>query len=163
SFEKLLANIDDKQARLLARGHQHPGMCLGQYLEDVEAGLADLQKREVIARIWWGDHTVWKPDPTEIANRLGWLTVTDVMCEQVPVLQELAREVRDAGFRHVVLLGMGGSSLGPEVIRQTFGSEERLLRPIAAATSSVFTAKLMKPAIVAGSSIWGHSSVALVL
>ena len=122
SFEKLLANIDDKQARLLARGHQHPGVRLGQYLEDVEAGLADIQKREVITRIWRGDHTVWKPDPTEIANRLGWLTVTDVMCEQVPVLQELAREVRDAGFRHVVLLGMGGSSLGPEVLRQTFGS-----------------------------------------
>ena len=123
SFEKLLANIDDKQARLLAEGHQHPGIRLGQYLDDVEAGLADIQKREVIGRIWRGDHTVWKPDPTEIADRLGWLTVTDIMCEQVPVLQELAREVRDAGFRHVVLLGMGGSSLGPEVLRQTFGSE----------------------------------------
>jgi len=122
SFEKLLANIDDKQARLLAREHQHPAMRLGQYLEDVEAGLADIQQREVIGRIWRGDHTVWKPEPTEIADRLGWLTVTDVMCEQAPVLQELAKDVRDAGFRHVVLLGMGGSSLGPEVIRQTFGS-----------------------------------------
>ena len=123
SFGKLLTNIEDKQARLVAEGHQYPGIRLGQYLADVEAGLADLQKREVIARIWRGDHTVWKPDPTEIANRLGWLTVTDVMCEQAPGLQELAREVRDACFRHVVLLGMGGSSLGPEVLRQTFGSE----------------------------------------
>ena len=122
SFEKSLANIDDKQARLLAGRHQHPGMGLGQYLEDVEAGLAGIQKQEMIARIWRGDHTVWKPDPAEIVDRLGWLTVTDVMCEQVSVLQELAREVRDTGFRHVVLLGMGGSSLGPEVLRQTFGS-----------------------------------------
>ena len=123
SFEKLLANIDDKQARLLAKGHQHPGMRLGQYLADVEAGLADIQRREVISRIWRGDHAVWKPDPTEIANRLGWLTVTDIMCEQVPDLQALARDIQEAGFRHVVLLGMGGSSLGPEVLRQTFGSE----------------------------------------
>ncbi|MCI0845587.1 MAG: bifunctional transaldolase/phosoglucose isomerase [Chloroflexi bacterium] len=123
SFEKLLANIDDKQARLLAEGHQHPGVRLGRYLADVEAGLADLQRREVIPRIWRGDHTVWKQDPVEIANRLGWLMVTDVMCEQVPDLQALARDVREAGFRHVVLLGMGGSSLGPEVLRQTFGSE----------------------------------------
>ena len=122
SFEKLLVNIDDKQARLLAKEHQHPTMRLGQYLEDVEAGLADLQREEVLGRMWRGDHTVWKPDPTEIADRLGWLTVTDMMCEQAPVLQEMAREVRDAGFRHVVLLGMGGSSLGPEVLRQTFGS-----------------------------------------
>ena len=122
SFEKLMANIEDKKVRLLAREHDHPGFSLGAYLPDVESALAGLQRRQVIARLWRGDHTVWKPDPTEITNRLGWLTVTDAMCEQAPVLEALANEVRDAGFRHVVLLGMGGSSLGPEVLRQTFGS-----------------------------------------
>jgi len=122
SFGTLLANIEDKKARLLAREHQHPGISLGTYLPDVESALAGLQRRQVISRLWSGDHTVWKPDPTEITNRLGWLTVTDVMCEQAPVMEEFANEVRDAGFRHVVLLGMGGSSLGPEVLRQTFGS-----------------------------------------
>ena len=111
-----------REVQGLAEGHQHPGIRLGQYLGDVEAGLADIEKREVVARIWRGDHTVWKPDPAEIADRLGWLRVADFMCERVADLQELAREVRDAGFRHVVLLGMGGSSLGPEVLRQTFGS-----------------------------------------
>ena len=89
---------------------------------DVESALADLQRRQVISRIWSGDHTVWKPDPTEIADRLGWLTVTDFMREQTPVLEAFADEVRDDGFRHFVLLGMGGSSLGPEVLRQTFSS-----------------------------------------
>jgi len=122
SFEKLMDNIEDKKARLLAQEHDHPGISLGAYLPDVESALAGLQRRQTISRIWSGDHTVWKPDPTEITNRLGWLTVTDVMCEQVPVLEAFANEVRDAGFRHVVLLGMGGSSLGPEVLRQTFGS-----------------------------------------
>lgn len=122
SFHKLMANIDDKKARLLATEHEHPGVSLGEYLPDVEAALADLQRREVISRIWRRDHTVWKPEPTEINNRLGWLIVTDTMCEQAPALQAFAQEVRDAGYKHVVLLGMGGSSLGPEVLRQTFGS-----------------------------------------
>ena len=48
---------------------------------DVEAALADLEQRQVISRIWKGDHTVWKPDPAEIADRLGWLTVTAAMRE----------------------------------------------------------------------------------
>lgn len=89
---------------------------------DTEPALADLQKRNVVERIWQKDHTVWKPDPREITNRLGWLTVTDLMREQVPALVSFAEEVRDAGFRNVVLLGMGGASLGAEVLRRTFGS-----------------------------------------
>ena len=122
SFEKLMANIEDKKARLLAKDHDHPGFSLGAYLPDVESALADLQRRQAISRIWSGDHTVWKPEPTELTNRLGWLSVTDAMCEQAPIMEAFAKEVREAGFRHVVLLGMGGSSLGPEVLRQTFGS-----------------------------------------
>jgi glucose-6-phosphate isomerase/transaldolase/glucose-6-phosphate isomerase len=89
---------------------------------DVASTLSALEQRQVIARIWSGDHTVWKPDPTEIADRLEWLTVTDFMREQAPSLNAFAQEVRNAGFKHLVLLGMGGSSLGPEVLRQTFGS-----------------------------------------
>ena len=89
---------------------------------EIESALADLERRQVIPRIWSGDHTVWKPDPTEIANRLGWLDVTGFMREQIPELEAFANEVKEAGNRHVVLLGMGGSSLGPEVLKQTFGS-----------------------------------------
>ncbi len=87
---------------------------------NVDATLEDLERRDVVGRIWRRDHTVWKPSPEEIANRLGWLDVVDLMREQVPALESFAHEVREAGFRHVVLLGMGGSSLGPEVLRQTF-------------------------------------------
>ena len=122
SFEKLLANIDEKRARLLARAHAHPGVSLGKHLPDVEATVADLQRRDVMGRIWRKDHTVWKPDPGEITNRLEWLTVSDAVSEEVSSLENFATEVRESDFRHVVLLGMGGSSLGPEVLRQTFGS-----------------------------------------
>ena len=123
SFDKLLTNIEEKTARLLAGEHGHPGVGLGQHLPEVEATLLDLGRHDVMRRIWAGDHTVWKPDAREIADRLGWLTVTDVTREQLPSLAAFGEEVRDAGFKHVVLLGMGGSSLGPEVLRQTFGSD----------------------------------------
>ena len=53
---------------------------------------------------------------------MGWLTITDRMRDRVSGLEAFAAEVKDEGFRHVVLLGMGGSSLGTEVIGQTFGS-----------------------------------------
>jgi len=89
---------------------------------DVASALVGLEERQVVSRIWSGDHTVWKPDPTEISDRLGWLTVTDFMREQAPMLEAFAREVKDDGIKHLVLLGMGGSSLGPEVLRQTFGN-----------------------------------------
>ncbi len=95
---------------------------LGTYLNDVEKTAADLEQRNVIGRIWQKDHSVWKPDPTEITNRLGWLNVTELMREQVPALESFAGEIRDAGFRHAVLLGMGGSSLGTRVLQATFGS-----------------------------------------
>ena len=57
----------------------------------------------------------------EISDRLGWLTVSETMLEHAPELHEFARECRADGFTDVVLLGMGGSSLGPEVIRRSFG------------------------------------------
>ncbi len=114
--------IEAKKARLLAQAHVHRGVSLGTYLGDVEATLADLGRRDVVRRMWQKDYTVWKPNPAEITNRLGWLAITGLMKEQVPALESFAQEIRNAGFRNVVLLGMGGSSLGPEVLRQTFGS-----------------------------------------
>jgi glucose-6-phosphate isomerase/transaldolase/glucose-6-phosphate isomerase len=75
-----------------------------------------------VGRIWQKDHTVWNPEPAEIADRLGWLTVTELMSEQVPALASFAEKIKSAGFRNVILLGMGGSSLGSEVLRQAFGS-----------------------------------------
>jgi len=95
---------------------------LGSLQAMVEAALKEMASTRVVARLWAKDHTLWKPEPTEIANRLGWLKVAEQMREQVGSLRAFAQSMRAAGFRHVVLLGMGGSSLGPEVLRCTFGS-----------------------------------------
>ena len=88
----------------------------------VDAALARLAHQRIIERIWHRDHTVWKPDPAEIDNRLGWLTVAQVMRSRIRELAVFAQDIRAAGFKRVVLLGMGGSSLCPEVFRVTFGS-----------------------------------------
>jgi glucose-6-phosphate isomerase len=121
SYDKLLAGIDQKKSVL--RKNRQPSLktALGKYEADVNATLEKTVKANMVARIWQKDHTVWKPDPAEITNRLGWLNITDLMREQAADLKSLADDVRNAGFRHVVLLGMGGSSLGPEVLRQVFG------------------------------------------
>ncbi|MGE3401435.1 MAG: glucose-6-phosphate isomerase [Vicinamibacterales bacterium] len=70
------------------------------------------------------DLDVWSSDEdirTRIANRLGWVEAVDFARGELPRLQACAEMVRDGGFTDVVLLGMGGSSLGPEVLRQVIG------------------------------------------
>ena len=99
-----------------------PTSPLGPHQKNVTAALTQLARDNVVARIWDKDHTVWKGDPTEITDRLGWLTISRDMTEHVSDLQSFAEEVRGEGVRDVVLLGMGGSSLGPEVLRQCIGS-----------------------------------------
>ncbi|MCH7892335.1 MAG: hypothetical protein IH921_12615, partial [Gemmatimonadetes bacterium] len=94
---------------------------LGSLAEPMGKRLAEMEKAEVPRRIWALDHTVWKPDPTEIADRLGWLSLPEKMHEQVDQLQDFAESC--AGYDRIVLLGMGGSSLAPEVFSRTFGGK----------------------------------------
>jgi glucose-6-phosphate isomerase len=101
-----------------------PKTDIGSYETQVKATLAAMRDKAIIARLWQRDHTIWKPEPTEITNRLGWLVVARDMLKQVPRLRSFARDVQKAGFRHVVLLGMGGSSLGAAVLGQTFAKVE---------------------------------------
>jgi hypothetical protein len=80
-----------------------------------------MYQEKVISRIWAFDHTVWSEKPDEITNRLGWLYIGGILAEQIPDLQAFVDSVRHAGLTHALLLGMGGSSLAPEVFRRTFG------------------------------------------
>ncbi|MEW5871239.1 MAG: glucose-6-phosphate isomerase [Chloroflexota bacterium] len=94
---------------------------LGQYQSSVAAAQVQMVQENVVPRLWAHDHTLWKPDPKEITNRLGWLRIASEMQEALPELQALVQSVRQAGYTHALLLGMGGSSLAPEVFRKTFG------------------------------------------
>ena len=95
---------------------------LGDYAPVVSEAADRLDAESVPARLHAHDHTLWSDDPTEISNRLAWLTLPTDMATQVADLSKFGTTLRDEGIRHVVLLGMGGSSLGPEVIRQTIGN-----------------------------------------
>lgn len=95
---------------------------LGDYSQLVAHAAAKLDSDRVPARLRDHDHTLWSDDPAEISDRLAWLTLPTDMRSALPGLYEFADAVRSAGYRHVALLGMGGSSLGPEVIRQVIGS-----------------------------------------
>ena len=79
-----------------------------------------LRDNDVVRRIWEKDHTVWSDDPSEITDRLGWLTVPEAMLGRVPELKRFAEECASDGLTTAVLAGMGGSSLAPEVLRTTF-------------------------------------------
>jgi glucose-6-phosphate isomerase len=93
-----------------------------EQLESAIAGrLARFQREDVISRIWRKDFTVWRDDPAEITDRLGWLTVHEGMKRRVPELEDFASSCSADGLTHAVLAGMGGSSLAPEVLRETFG------------------------------------------
>lgn len=116
-----MAGLEEKKSGLISKPPVSMATSTAQN-EAVMTAIATLSGADVVRRIWQNDYTVWKPDPAEITDRLGWLTVTDFMHEHLPLMQRFTQAVCHAGFRHVVLLGMGGSSLGAEVLRQVFGS-----------------------------------------
>ncbi len=100
---------------------------LGRYEGAVGDAMVHLRNEKVMARIWAHDHRVWKGAPEEIDNRLGWLHSPDVMPDAIPGLAAFAEEVRAAGMTSALLLGMGGSSLAPEMFRHTFGLRQGYL------------------------------------
>ena len=103
---------------------------LGSYAELVSNTLRRLDAERVVERIWDRDHTVWKPDPDGIVDRLGWLGLPSTMRDETTAISAFADEVTLAGFRHVVLFGMGGSSLAAEVLRQTCAPNDHSLQLI---------------------------------
>jgi transaldolase/glucose-6-phosphate isomerase len=125
-MEKLLAGIDTKREAVVT---QRPASIQAWLPDDVEPKVAARVERaasdDVARRIWRKDDTLWGPaGQAEVANRLGWLTVAEQMRDGLPDLLAFADEVRDEGVTDVVLLGMGGSSLAPEVIRRSFGEQD---------------------------------------
>ena len=81
--------------------------------------IADWTSGGKVARLWASDAKLWSG--TDEASWTGWLTIVDRQQEQLAKFAELAKDVRESGFTHVCLLGMGGSSLCPEVWAETFG------------------------------------------
>jgi transaldolase / glucose-6-phosphate isomerase len=97
-------------------------LALGDLAPAVDAQLAEWERAEFGRRLWEKDPTLWSPEPfpPELADRLGWLDLATA--EPEPDITRLAARAAAEDIRHVVLLGMGGSSLAPEVFSRAIGS-----------------------------------------
>ena len=85
----------------------------------VAASIEDWKRNNKVARLWQKDASLWTG--TDESNWLGWLNITQEQLAHIDTLKQIAADVKKAKFKHALLLGMGGSSLCPEVLRMTFG------------------------------------------
>ncbi len=124
SFDQLMAALDKKRKSMRGSELNHQELHLGKLQRRVNRRLKDWQAQQFSSRLWKKDHTLWSPNPLpELTDRLGWLELPESMEKQLADLRVLADQVKADGIRYVVLLGMGGSSLAPEVFQQTFGNQ----------------------------------------
>lgn len=118
AFTSLMLGVDTKRKAALLRGAwQVAGAGLGEALDQHDT---EFQLTGYVKGLWAKQADLWSDDPAEqkkIANRLGWLESPELMTKNLPRLLRFAERVRKDGFTHVLLLGMGGSSLAPEVMR----------------------------------------------
>ena len=124
SFEKLLIQVAAKRTILQTGIMERTGLALGIYSGDVDKAIARLDHDFANPRLWHKDGSLWKnhgPTMEKIVNRLGWLDI-DRTIDRAR-LQALQDSIRGSRFKHLVLLGMGGSSLAPEVLANTFGPQ----------------------------------------
>jgi transaldolase/glucose-6-phosphate isomerase len=122
-MEKLLAGIEAKREAIFTG---RPETIDASLPFELEAPVAEIVRRavveEVARRIWKKDPTLWGPrGQPEVANRLGWLQAPEIYAEHIDDLESFAASLSDEGYTDCVLLGMGGSSLAPEVLRLSFG------------------------------------------
>lgn len=90
--------------------------------EKLEACERSLQADRIGPRLKARDHTIWSSDPTEIADRLGWLNLPTVMSTKLELIERIVAHASAAGLTHALLVGMGGSSLAPEVFNRVIGT-----------------------------------------
>ncbi|MFC1569076.1 glucose-6-phosphate isomerase [bacterium] len=91
------------------------------FQSEVDTLLLQMNQDKIVDRIRKLDHTVWQPEPNEITNRLGWLDIANRLYSEIPNINQFVQNVKADGFKQVLLLGMGGSSLAPELFAKTFG------------------------------------------
>jgi transaldolase/glucose-6-phosphate isomerase len=124
-FDALMQTLAEKRQKILGKAIGAQKIAGGKTAAALKAVAASLDERQFGRRLFAHDPFLWTADTEPAAlirQRLGWLDSIDVFHDRVDEIRRFASEVKDAGITRVVLLGMGGSSLCPEVCRDTFGS-----------------------------------------
>src|SRR3954467_2441858 len=125
AMEKLIAGVESKrEAVVTGRPTTFESLIPDELEPAIAQRVQQAVEEQVARRIWQKDESLWGgPGVPEIGNRLGWLTIADKMLEEAGELKLFADGCVDAGLTDAVLLGMGGSSLAPEVFRLSFGDQ----------------------------------------
>ncbi len=122
SYAHLLNSLATKKAALLAGAVDPTAWSLGPDMDRVLSRCDAWQSARVGERFWRQDPTLWPAaPPSDVAERMGWLHLPETMQEAIAPLLEFSEEIRSEGVRDVVVLGMGGSSLAPDVLGKIFG------------------------------------------
>lgn len=125
SFSDLLNVIEKKKRSILDESDSGQTFKLDSKFQSLlDKRINSFEEDKFLERIWECDPTLWKPnkeDDVELSDRLGWLNLPKLMQESINDLIEFAEEIRKE-FDHIILLGMGGSSLAPEVFYKSFGN-----------------------------------------
>jgi len=120
---------------------------LGDLTPDFPHALLSLQDDRVAERVWRGDTTLWTEEPAEaaeISRRLGWLLLPEAMQAEVDGLLAFADELGRERFSHAVVLGMGGSSLAPDVFRRMLDGRRGLQLHVLDSTDPEMVEKLAR-------------------
>lgn len=121
-FDKLLAAVEKTRQAAVTPKINHQTYTLPKNITAaVKASLDEWRAADKVRRLWARDATLWTG--TDEGNWLGWLGITEDQLAQSQHLKSIADEVKSAGFSHALLLGMGGSSLCPEILAMTFGRQ----------------------------------------
>ncbi len=124
-FDNLMVTLAKKRKEILGDKTGDQKIFYGKSESQVKEALKSLDEKQFTRRLFAKDPYLWKSDESAvkvIRNRLGWLSINDFI-GRADEIENFAKEIKDEKFKHVVLLGMGGSSLCPEVARETFGSK----------------------------------------
>ncbi|HWF96061.1 MAG TPA: bifunctional transaldolase/phosoglucose isomerase [Xanthobacteraceae bacterium] len=122
AFDKLLGAVAGKRAAILGGKLDSQTAKLPPALEKaVAADLESWRQGGNVRRLWAGDAALWSG--SDEAKWLGWLGIVEQERSRIGTLTSLAADIRQQNFSHILLLGMGGSSLGPEVLAETFGRQ----------------------------------------
>lgn len=123
AFDSLLGSVAKKQIAVLGHKLSETKVSLPAAFQEAVVKAQDAWRKDgTIRRLWARDASVWTG--TTEASWLKWLDIVDDRFTHLSELEGFQQEVKARGFHQVLLLGMGGSSLGPEVLAETFGKHE---------------------------------------
>jgi len=99
----------------------------GSLESEFSKAMNNLERQDALNRLWAHDYTLWSTKEDEITNRLGWLNLHDSMQPKLEDIEKLAHQLQEEHFEQAILLGMGGSSLAPEMYHKIFKKQPGFL------------------------------------